>query len=374
MATTTTTTKRRSNRQQVTITDIAERCGVSRITVSYALRGQRSFVSQQRIDQVKKVAKEMGYDRSMAMVARRLRAQANGERVINHLVGMYFPFTDFSHPYWTELFSSLQLTFQCAGYALVCFSDETKPNEQSQDQKKLPELIRRGDVDGVVIFPTETQRQGLIQHLRQESGYGQRPVVSLLESFKNSSSVVFDDMQVGQLAAGHLLDIGHRHLMAFRSERYTSSIIAQRFAGYEKAFRDRGLDPAAGLHIVPFIWDHAGRMMTDFHSARQQYPQVTGVLCPNDGMGIKLAAELRRENWQIPGDLSFIGIDDCETLSDAKGVNIWTTVRLPLKDLAQAAARLLIDQIEQPENSQRVIKVLPPELVVRDSTSKPSIS
>lgn len=324
-------------------------------------------MSQQRIDQVTKVAAEMGYDRSMAIVARRLRAQANGERVINHLVGMYFPFSDFGHPYWTTLFSTLQLTFQRAGYALVCFSEEANPNLPMQSQA-LPDLIRRGDVDGVVMFPTETQRLALVEKLRKESGFGQRPVVSLIESFKDSSSVVFDDVKVGQLAAGHLLDLGHRHLMAFRSERYLSKIITARFRGYEKAFIERGLDPASGLHTVPFIWDYANQVLTGFTSALEQHPQVTGVLCPNDGMGIKLAADLRREGTRIPGELSFIGVDDCESLRDAKGENMWTTVRLPLKALAQAAAELLVAQIEQPDDSPHVAKKLNPELIVRDST------
>lgn len=330
-------------------------------------------MSQQRIDQVKQVAEEMGYDRSMALVARRLRAQANGERVVNHLVAMYFPFTDFSHPYWTQLFSSLQLTFQRVGYALVCFSDEMTSGTPTGSQA-LPELIRRGDVDGVVIFPTETPREGLIQKLRQEPGYGSRPVVSLIESFEDSLSVVFDDMQIGQLAAGHLLDLGHRHLMAFRSERYVSNIITQRFAGYEKAFRERGMDPAAGLHTVPFIWDYPDRVMDGFSSAMEQHPHVTAVLCPNDGMGIKLAADVRREGKQIPGELSFIGVDDCEALFDANGENIWTTVRLPLNELARTAAQLLVAQIEKPDDSTCAVKKLNPELIVRDSTSQPSFS
>jgi len=354
----------RRQSRRITMGDIADRCGVSRITVSYALREDRKYVSQARIDEIKRVAAEMGYDMTLAHAARRLRYQNSDERVINHLVALFFPFDDFKHRYWSTIFGALQSHLQQSGYAVVCC---TPGKREESTFPTFPSVFRRGDVDGVVMFPTEDIREEVIESLRKEPGFSRRPVVSLIESFADCMSVVIDDVQVGELAAGHLLDLGHRHLMAFRSRRFENDMVIDRLEGFTRAYRARGLDPDKYLHVADWLWDVPMDLSGDFRKRWKKWPMVTGVLCPNDGMGVALARALREEGVVIPQDLSFIGVDDCEQLPSVEHENIWTTVRLPLEKIGKEAADMLIRMIEEPE-SEVESKKLPVSLAVRHST------
>jgi DNA-binding LacI/PurR family transcriptional regulator len=68
--------------------------------------------------------------------------------------------------------------------------------------------------------------------------------------------------------------------------------------------------------------------------------------------------------------MSLVGVDDSDELLDARDQNIWTTVRLPLRDLGAESARLLMRRIKGEASSGTVI-TLPVSLVVRGSTCPP---
>jgi LacI family transcriptional regulator len=351
-------------RKNVTQRDIAEKCGLSVIAVSYALRGDRSNVSQATIDRVRREARRMGYDPSRSHAARRLRYQRTDTEIVNQLVALFFPFGEMHQPYWAYMFEGMQGVLAAQGFgALTCNVDVARGPFREQ----LPVLFRRGEVDGAIVFATEQYRDELITALREESGFRSRPIVTLMEPFEGCSSVLVDDVAVGNLQAGHLLDLGHRHLLAFRSERYNAPAVRDRIEGYSLAFRERGLDPEAGLHIWPWIWDRGIDLQEAAQQALQGHPAVTALLCPNDAMGIDLGRALSGLGYRVPRDYSMVGVDDTDVWLDRNGQNIWTTVRLPMRDIGSRAASLLLDRIAggRPTYTSEIIS---PSLVVRQST------
>jgi DNA-binding LacI/PurR family transcriptional regulator len=181
--------------------------------------------------------------------------------------------------------------------------------------------------------------------------------------------VVVDDVAVGRLAAGHLLDLGHRHLATFKAARYNSPITLTRIEGQRQAFIERGLDPDRGLHVLPWLWDVGIDLAAAAAAALDTRPDVTAILAPNDGMGIPLVRALGRSGRQVPRDLSVIGADDCGEWPDAGDTNRWTTVRIPLRDLGRQAARALVQRIRGERVPPQL--VVPVELVVRASTGSP---
>lgn len=360
--------KGREEGRPIRLREIAEYCGLSRIAVSYALRGDRTNVSRETIKRVQAAARQLGYDPSSAHAARRLRYQRTPGQVVNHLVATFYPHTNLHERYWAFILEGLQHVFFENGFGLL--SCAVWPHRAGIGGQ-FPSLFRRGDVDGAVIFPTEEYRENLVEALRLEPGFGDRPVVTLLETLPGCSAVRVDDVQAGCLAAGHLLDLGHRHLMTFASRRYTSPIVVNRIAGQRRAYEERGLDPAAFLHTAGMIWDAEPGLRIALEQALADFPMVTGILCPNDGFGVQLVPLLRHMGRRIPEDISLIGVDDSEGLPDAMGENMWTTVRLPLREIGRVGAELLLTRVAGGAESTED-RVLPPELVVRGSTGKPA--
>ena len=101
----------------------------------------------------------------------------------------------------------------------------------------------------------------------------------------------------------------------------------------------------------------------------------TAVFASNDDMALGALAAAQRQGLAIPGDLAIVGFDD----SPASSL-VWpplTTIRQPTLEMARAAVDLLIGTptvqgTPGTRASAALQRVLPHELVVRDSTAAPA--
>jgi DNA-binding LacI/PurR family transcriptional regulator len=350
----------------VTLADIAHHLGISRIAVSYALRGDRRNVSQGTIDRVQAAALELGYDPALAHAARRLRYQHTGERVLNHLVALFFPYAHIHLAYWARILEALQMQLSERGYGLLCCGvDCHRPLTE-----QLPPLFRRGDVDGAIIFPVDNQRPMLREGLRALPGFAQRPIVSVLEPLPGCASVIFDDVAVGRLAAQHLLDLGHRRLLAFNPGEYCPPMTGLRLEGNRQEVIARGLSPTQVLRVGPWLWQRDEPVEQGLHELLERWPDTTAILCPNDWVGVPMARALRRLGRSFPDDLSIIGVDDTVEWFDGHEHNRWTTIALPLEELGATAAEVLVGILAE-ERAADTACVLQPHLVERGTTAPP---
>lgn len=363
---------RRSTRKprdagHVTLDDIAQACGLSRMSVSYALRGNRRFVSEANIAKVRAAAQRLGYDPATAHAARSLRYRKVDATVASYVAAMFFPVHKLNTQYYALLFQGVQEAFLADGFGVLSCSFDP---ERGAVEEQLPPIFRRGDVDGAVIFTPNYPQSDLAAGLRAMPGFDHRPIISLLEPTPDSSLVQFDDEQIGRLQADHLLDLGHRQLLYFKNAAVHSYIVERRLQGVRQAIEARRLDPAKHLHLAPWVWHDPRGLETATRAVLKQFPKVTGVLTPNDGAGVPLARMLRQLGKRIPDDLSVLGVDDCQPLLDPAEQNIWTTVRVPLEALGRTAARVLIDQVLH-HGAARSTTTLPTELVIRKTTAPP---
>ena len=87
------------------------------------------------------------------------------------------------------------------------------------------------------------------------------------------------------------------------------------------------------------------------------------VFAVNDVMAVGALARLRAAGLDVPGDIAVAGFDDILTLRDVYPP--LTTVRLPLKQMGETAANLVLS--DTPPARPRVIPV-PGEVILREST------
>lgn len=350
----------------VTMQDIADRCGVSLITVSRALRSDPR-VRPDTIAMVRQAADALGYDPACHHAARRLALRKHGIHVINHIMTLFIQ-SDFARAnYFVNIFRGVLEMATAQGFALLT----TDP----QMPEPLP-IYARGDVDGYLVlgWSVEADRTLLNRYLRASQGH-QNPMVSLLTPVEGCANVLTDDRAGACAAAAHLLELGHRHLVHFWPEMPEMGPIYlhnERRSGCRQAYLDRGLDPDALLRGVrlDFSQPYNRRMYTTLQRLLETHPDTTAILLPNDGYAQSAREALRALGRRIPEDISLIGFDDAEMLPDAVGGNTLTTVRVPMEELGRVAAELLGRLITQPGQEPTTVS-LPTELIVRGTTAPP---
>ena len=351
-------------RNIVTLKDIAERCGVAIVTVSCALRRDRRNVSQQTMERVIAVAEEMGYDPSIHYAARRLVHSRSQQRVLNEAIAYFFPqFTGDSSThevaYFHRIFRGILQVTSAEGFGLLT-------QQFSDVRRKLPPLIRRGDVDGVIALGKQESISPVLDGLRANPYFGTRPIVSLIEPLPGCSTVVTDDFSGGYQACAHLLDLGHRSLVHSCDENYPHQ---QRLAGYQAAYRERGLDDARYLHGITWHLSKNALGEQQLLGTLHAHPEITGILAGNDLIAQRMYSCLQQAGYRVPQDISLVGYDDSDAIPDEQGTNILTTVRLPLFEVGKEGALVMIKHLRGmlPDT---VAITLPVELIERHTTAR----
>ncbi len=348
--------------RQVTLKDIARHCGVSVMAVSWALRGDRSHVSEATAKRILAAADQLGYSESTSHLARRLRYSGNAKQAPpNKIIALSFSWLHLNSHYFVRILQGIGEVIHREGFSLL--TDWSLPDPEGG--QPIPSVFARGEVDGAIFI--EGTSASIVDILRAVPGFGQRPVVSLFQPLASGSSVLVDEFGGGRLLAEHLLEQGHRHLAYVEVGGWSHD---ERQRGYREAIRQAGLEPASHLRPCRFQHDHPLAADHMLEQLRAEHPEVTAILAGNDYLAMRLADACARLGWQIPDNLALAGFDDTHVLPDGLGGNRLTSVRYPLRQAGAQAAEMLIRQILD-RNTQATSVLLPVELVPRASSACP---
>ena len=188
----------------------------------------------------------------------------------------------------------------------------------------------------------------------------------LVESARpNFCSVRADDVGGGELAAEHLIALGHQTLV-YATASLGVRQYQERLTGIRRAMARHGLPESALTVIEQGVKGSAvdGRLAAEKILA-DKIPG-TGVLCANDLIALGLTAVLLRAGKKVPQDYSIVGYDDIELAQ--QGALALTTVSQPKQAMGRAAAQLLIEESDTGRHHAHQQIVYQPELIVREST------
>lgn len=360
---------------QVTLANIAERCGVSTWTASQALRGGNGQVNEQTRLRIVAAAHEMGYDPLRNQAARRMALQRNGSRARNHCIGFLMPPGMAHTTYMGRMLDGIMdaMTEKSYGLHLVNFTSLDRP---------LPKVCTSGEIDGLMFGLASVWHNNLAKLLRAEPNFADRPIVGLVDPIVGASSVHPDDFQAAYLAASYLLELGHRHVVhsfdttwptmsGFKASR--DSVQVRRLKGIHEAYMDFGLDADKYAHVidVPLLDCFGSEIGPQFIKMLKEHPEITAIMAPNDDAAVRIWSSLRKSDFRIPEDISLISFDDTDPIMNDQGDNILTTVRLPLYQVGQEGARLMLRSVNGEVNGLQNT-ILPVELIVRSSTAPPT--
>ena len=334
----------------VRLKDIAERAGVSVMTVSKVLRDAPD-VSAATKDRIRALARQMGYVPDSLAQGLRTRTTKLFGLVVSAM----------TNPIFSRVVMAIEERAHELGYELIL---SHTLNMTEREDSAIRRLISRR-VDGLFVSPV--YRLGPEAPIYQELQRCGIPTVVLGHSAPFCSQFVnveTDDLPASQAATRHLLELGHKRI-AFFAGPQVSPWAHERLDGYRRALRE------ANIEVDDTLVFNAGSTVEEGEKAALQMlseqPDATAVQAVNDLVAIGAATIFLNQGLRIPGDLSLVGFGNVLT-SEYFRVPL-TTIRQPKLRLGVAAMNSMLKLLrgERPES-----KRLPAEMIVRASTAAPS--
>ncbi|TAG25771.1 MAG: LacI family DNA-binding transcriptional regulator [Burkholderiales bacterium] len=329
---------------RVTLADVATAAGVSPITVSRALRGERA-VDIALVTRVQAAVNKLGYVPDPA-------ARALASRHSSH-VAVLIPLL--SNALFVDLLEAAQRTLRKAGYQTLM---AVTHYDMSEEEHLLREQLLHRPA-GLLV--TGLERSEATRQLIAQSGV---PCVHLMEAGGKPGiySVGFSQFDASTEMTRHLLQ-KNRKRIAFAAAQLDPRTM-QRLDGYRSEMRKAGLydQRLEWLNPAPSSIALGGQM---FEQIISQQPPVDGIFFCNDDLAQGALLAALRLKIKVPQKVAIAGFNDL-TGSDHMLPPL-TTVRTPRGEIGTAAAGMLIKLMKKES-------VMPPdvdvgyELVVRGST------
>ena len=190
-------------------------------------------------------------------------------------------------------------------------------------------------------------------------------LVSVGHELPQIPSVGIDDVEVGRIAARHLIGLGHRRIGLINGPDELPFVAPHRRQnGFEEAMRAEGIEPDPSLYVAGNFTVQDGTDALNTLMDRDDPPTAIFALADEMAFGVILAANER--GIRIPEDVSLVGVDD----HDVAPVVGLTTVHQDVAEHGARAARLVVGQLAHGEHAADT-EPAPIRLIVRRTTAAP---
>lgn len=331
----------------VKMLDIANKLGVSVVTVSNAIAG-RDGVSDETRKKICETAEKMGYKPSNTKIGRkRSYIQHYGKNVgiltSERFVGARGTF------YWeltagiSDKLSQLNIStvFECV-------------KRESELKGTLPNMAYDNKVDAIIVIGQV--RRSFIDSLSQLT----IPLlfVDFYDSRYNIDSVNSDSYNGGYMITDYLVEMGHRKIGFFGTVNATSSI-NDRFLGYVKCLMENGLEYRPD-------WTIGDRDEFGVLHTKIDFPtdMPTAFVCNCDETAFRVISALRTKGVRVPEDISVVGYDNY-TMSSICIPTI-TTIEVDIAKMAEISVEIISKKLTDPAvcEGRRVISG---KLIIKNS-------
>ncbi|ACL77294.1 LacI family DNA-binding transcriptional regulator [Ruminiclostridium cellulolyticum] len=335
--------------KKVTMDDIAEKLGISKNTVSLALRGMPG-ISESTRKVIEQTAREMGYT---------YKVSARKNTMARNLCLIIAKSTRDS----IGFFSYVQLGIE----------DEAKKNnlntiihyyDENVQGFETPNCVKDGMVSGIITLGRISR-----ETINCIVGYN-LPVVMVDNYFDNLSMdyILTDNHSGGYAATEYLIDCGHTKI-GFLGDISASISFYDRYQGFLKALRDRGIEINEGYSITDKKLEELPQedITGLVNEIRTKAGLPTAFFCCNDAEAIVIIKVLKNIGVLVPNKISIIGFDDIENAANVTPE--LTTMRVQKEIMGKGAVCKLMEKLEQEIKSSEKI-LLSACLIKRNSVNR----
>lgn len=323
---------------RATITQVAQRAGVSVASASRALNGLTSATAT--VEAVQAAARELGYIPDAT--ARSLK--------LGRTLQLAYAVADIGNPVYVEMMTAIGEVVSGAGYRLLVAS-----TGDAAGTVDLVTSLQRGYADGMILSPLRVTPE-LVEAIEQSPV----PVVVLgrLPDPVAADTVAPDSAGGIAMAVEHLRETGARRLGFVNGPADTTP---GRVRGAAFAAAAAGLDTVI-VEAADFTAPAGDAVAYDLLAAAD-HPEA--VLAANDLLAIGVLHAADRLGLRTPEDVAVVGVDDTE-LGRLFRPSL-TSVDLGASERGRRAAELLLARLADPRRAREQV-VVPAALSIRRST------
>jgi DNA-binding LacI/PurR family transcriptional regulator len=343
-------------KKPITLADVAATAGVTQMTVSRVINGNR-YVNDELRKRVLQVVSDLNYRPNH--LARSLKLQRT------ETIGLVLP--DLANPFTVELARGVRQVFGAKGYnVFICIAEQS-----AKDEVKAFDSLVEHRVDGLIVA---TRASKLGNDRLSEILNMNVPLVLIGRDFRHPQAdfVGADHLRGGYDATLHLIERGHKRI-GFIGVSLTNGLGLKRFQGYLEALREHHLPIdenliVSGENVLEQTPGYSTETM-GYHGMKQLLTlkqRPTAVFTRNDFTAFGAINAIKETGLSIPEDIAIVGFDDVPL---AKHITpALTTIYQPTSQQGELAAELLLARIENQQSLLREEKILNCQLIVRKST------
>ncbi|MBQ7841108.1 MAG: LacI family DNA-binding transcriptional regulator [Lachnospiraceae bacterium] len=334
----------------MTLKDIAEKAGVSMMTVSNVINGKHNRVSAQTIEKVNQIIKE--YDYVPNQSARSLTNKTSN--IIAIIISINKPDEAaiyMENPYVSTMIGAIENELRSSGYYTMVRSVTHKED--------LNALVKTWNIDGIIFLYPDN-------HELFHDFLAKAPCpIAIFDNQKNYDGVInicSDDNKGLYLSTRYVINHGHSHI-AFVADYEGNPLLTQRLDGYKRALSESGI-PYRPEYVFSYSPSYEGGIAAGKKIASLSSP-ITAVVTTADICAAGLMEGARLGGFRIPINLSVVGYDNlqlCQIISPKL-----TSISQNVREKALLATRMLLERIrtgKAPADSHIVMDV---EIVERQS-------
>jgi len=335
--------------QKVNIEYIAKVANVSPMTVSRALR-KVPGVSKKNIEKINTLAKKLNY--SPDFVAKNLRLSRT------NTIGVIF--NDVKNPFYSDVLWAISEKLHESNYSmLVSFSNW----DINLERDNISNLISKR-VDGIIMSPVSEKDDNLKLLLNRNI---ETVFVDSVSTYEGISYASTDHKKAAYLGTDYLIKCGHKDILLI-SVMPLASFSKQFLEGYKEALKDNNIKKNENLifQLPNTSFDNCYKLLKGLIKKKTLF--FTGIMFISDFLAISFYKVANKLGLKIPDDYSIVGFDNIDiTLALNPPL---TTINQLRKEIGYEAVRILLNNINNPENKVFEKVIEKPYLIIRDSVKK----
>lgn len=337
--------------EKTTIYDIAKKLNISAATVSRALNNNPK-ISKITCKLVQETATKMNYKQNRLALA--LKSGRSGN------IGVIVPRVDTN--FFGSIIRGIEEELHPNKYNVIICQTHEDENREIENINTLLDA----QVDGIMISITNVSKKNekIINSVLEKNV----PLIFFdrKKNIDEVSSVTINDFEGGYIATKHLIDQGCKRIAHLCGDQ-SLEIYENRFKGYKQALYDNGILFKEDYVIRSKSKIEDGAFVTN--KLLQLKPQPDAIFSASDFAALGAIQVLKSKGVKIPEDFCVVGFGN-EPFTKFMELTISTVDQSPL-EMGKMAAKILLEQINNPENFKMEKKIiLEPNLLIRKSSSR----
>ncbi|SDI68480.1 LacI family DNA-binding transcriptional regulator [Natribacillus halophilus] len=326
--------------------DVANRAGVSQSTVSRVLN-EPDRVTKANLEKVRNAMKELNYRPNT--IARSLVNKRT--KTIALISG------PLHNPFFVDTTTSIVNYANENGYQTnVFFAND-------EDNLSIYESVLSAQVDGMIISSIFMDDPVYKDLMSLKTPY----IMFNRKHNKGGNFVEIDNEKAGEMAAQHLLELGHQRIGFIGGPLHTSTFYG-RHAGFVREMQRNQM--TIDEHLVRETDTSEKRVKEAVLMMLSRKNKPTAIFASTDSIALFVIDILIELEYSIPEDISICGMDNIR-ISSHHSFKL-TTIGLQINtNLGRLGIEYLIDAIEGDQSSQKPVQItLDPVLYQRNTTRK----